>query len=192
MIEPQDLTFLVLCGGAATRMGGVDKPLQRWRDSTLLDHVLASVDTEVPRLISANRNLAAYAKRGPVITDEQASVRCASPLSGILAALEHIDTNWLLVAPGDTPELQPGWHTALLDNATESKPAVIFDGQQQQHLHSVIPRGARHSLAKFLAAGHMQVWKWLAEAEALAVPVGDAAAADMFRNVNTLSDLNLD
>ena len=49
-------------------MNGSDKPLLSWHGKPLLDHLLASVPTEVGRLISANRNLDEYAHRGRVLT----------------------------------------------------------------------------------------------------------------------------
>ena len=64
---PDDLTFLVLCGGAGRRMGGADKPLTPWRGTPMVDHVLASVPPAIPRLISANRNIDAYGRRAPVV-----------------------------------------------------------------------------------------------------------------------------
>ena len=67
-------TALLLAGGQARRMGGVDKGLQTLHGQTLAAHVLASLaaQSQPPArcLISANRHLDAYAALGwPVLAD---------------------------------------------------------------------------------------------------------------------------
>ncbi len=101
MLAETDITALVLCGGAATRMGGVDKPLQLIEKAGLalpmLDHVIATFPSHSPLLISANRSIATYQRRGSVITDgEQVG---SGPLLGVLAGLSSAETEWLLVCP---------------------------------------------------------------------------------------------
>ena len=115
MIAEKDITALILCGGAATRMGGVDKPLQMTEKAGLvlpmLDHVIATLPANAPLLINANRSLDAYALRGSVITaGEQEG---SGPLLGVLAGLRSAQTEWLLVCPGDMPYLEQGWHEAI-------------------------------------------------------------------------------
>ena len=115
MIAEKDITALILCGGAATRMGGVDKPLQMTEKAGLvlpmLDHVIATLPANAPLLISANRSLDAYALRGSVITDGEQEG--SGPLLGVLAGLRSAQTEWLLVCPGDMPYLEQGWHEAI-------------------------------------------------------------------------------
>ena len=115
MIAEKDITALILCGGAATRMGGVDKPLQMTEKAGLvlpmLDHVIATLPANAPLIISANRSLDAYALRGSVITDGEQ--KGSGPLLGVLAGLRNAQTEWLLVCPGDMPYLEQGWHEAI-------------------------------------------------------------------------------
>ena len=115
MIAEKDITALILCGGAATRMGGVDKPLQMTEKAGLvlpmLDHVIATLPANAPLIISANRSLDAYALRGSVITDGEQ--KGSGPLLGVLAGLRSAQTEWLLVCPGDMPYLEQGWHEAV-------------------------------------------------------------------------------
>jgi molybdopterin-guanine dinucleotide biosynthesis protein A len=101
VIAEKDITALILCGGAATRMGGVDKPLQMTEKAGLvlpmLDHVIATLPANAPLLISANRSLDAYALRGSVIKDGEQ--KGSGPLLGVLAGLRSAQTEWLLVCP---------------------------------------------------------------------------------------------
>ena len=58
MIDPQDITGLILCGGRGTRMGGVDKGLQNHHGMPLALHALMRLQPQVgPVIINANRNL---------------------------------------------------------------------------------------------------------------------------------------
>ena len=142
MIAEKDITALILCGGAATRMGGVDKPLQMTEKAGLvlpmLDHVIATLPANAPLLISANRSLDAYALRGSVITDGEQ--KGSGPLLGVLAGLRSAQTEWLLVCPGDMPYLELGWHEAIRQFSekgaehTVSKSDRQTDDQAKEHV----------------------------------------------------------
>lgn len=142
MIAEKDITALILCGGAATRMGGVDKPLQMTEKAGLvlpmLDHVIATLPANAPLLISANRSLDAYALRGSVITDGEQEG--SGPLLGVLAGLRSAQTEWLLVCPGDMPYLEQGWHEAIRQFSREgaehtvSKSDSHTDDKAEKHV----------------------------------------------------------
>lgn len=142
MIAEKDITALILCGGAATRMGGVDKPLQMTEKAGLvlpmLDHVIATLPANAPLLISANRSLDAYALRGSVITDGEQEG--SGPLLGVLAGLRSAQTEWLLVCPGDMPYLEQGWHEAIRQFSrkgaehTVSKSDSHTDDKAEEHV----------------------------------------------------------
>jgi len=142
VIAEKDITALILCGGAATRMGGVDKPLQMTEKAGLvlpmLDHVIATLPANAPLLISANRSLDAYALRGSVITDGEQEG--SGPLLGVLAGLRSAQTEWLLVCPGDMPYLEQGWHEAIRQFSrkgaehTVSKSDSHTDDKAEEHV----------------------------------------------------------
>ena len=181
-----DLTFLVLCGGMGSRMRGQDKPLLKYKGTPMIDLVLASAP-DLPYLISANRNLQTYAQRAPVFTDREVDTEIASPLNGVLGALERINTEWLLVAPGDSPALpNHWWHPlyAVLDETTSG--AVVHDGERQQNLHLILNRRLGPQLRQFLRDGHGEVWRFLQTAGVIRV---DVPHPDWFKNVNEAEDL---
>jgi molybdopterin-guanine dinucleotide biosynthesis protein A len=142
VIAEKDITALILCGGAATRMGSVDKPLQMTEKAGLvlpmLDHVIATLPANAPLLISANRSLDAYALRGSVITDGEQEG--SGPLLGVLAGLRSAQTEWLLVCPGDMPYLEQGWHEAIRQFSrkgaehTVSKSDSHTDDKAEEHV----------------------------------------------------------
>ena len=187
----QNTSFLVLCGGAGQRMGGVDKPLLDWHGKPMLEHVLASVPAPMPKLISANRNLANYADYGLVFTDTQAAAgdkALGGPLLGVLGGLMFATTQWLLISPGDTPDLPTNWWQTMLDAGDERSNIVAHDGSRQQHLHLLLRvcKATRDSLHDYLHSGRFEVYRWL-ETIALGQAMFDGPAG--FKNVNRPTDL---
>ena len=179
-----NVTFLVLCGGAGTRVEGKDKPLLGWQGVPMVDNVLASVPTELPKLISANRNLNAYAKRGEVVTDSTLPGR--GPLVGILAGLSACTTAWLLVAPGDTPALPAGWWQHMIAAVNEETPNVVaHDASRQQNLHLLLHvESVRDNLNSFLQQNRHQVHLWLDT-----ISHSNAVFDQTFNNINRLDQI---
>ena len=107
MTSKQEITGLVLCGGAGRRIGGQDKGLAPFRGTPLVEHVIKRLQPQVGQIIlSANRNLSRYQTWGfPVFPDTDCSGQ--GPLSGILTGLLRCDSPCLAIVPCDAPFL-PG------------------------------------------------------------------------------------
>ena len=98
------ITGIILCGGPGARIDGADKPLLRWRDAPLIEHLAGRLSSQVEAIvISANRNEATYARYGEVVGDELRNYQ--GPLSGIAACLPHCTGEFAFVCPGDAPLL---------------------------------------------------------------------------------------
>jgi molybdopterin-guanine dinucleotide biosynthesis protein A len=167
-------------------MRGQDKPLLDYDGIPMIDRVRAS-GPNVPLLISANRHLEAYQTRGAVFTDQEVNTCAETPLNGILGGLERASTEWLLVSPGDTPELPAGWWKALrLAVVRGSDGAVVHDGLRQQHLHLLLRTTLAPSLRQFLQAGHYEVWRFLQLSQ---IKRAHVPHPEWFINVNTEQEL---
>lgn len=187
--QDMDMTFLVLCGGAGSRMAGRDKPLLEFGGTPMIDLVLASAPEHIPRLISANRNLDEYQQRAAVVTDRVHSISAASgPLIGVYAGLCTATTTWLLVAPGDTPCLADDWWRVMQRASGGRRNVVAHDGHRQQHLHLLLRRRkVIDGLRLYLSAGHHQVYAWLESVDLVQARFDNP---DAFRNINTEQDLH--
>lgn len=180
------VTGLILAGGAGRRMGGADKGLLEIAGRPLVAWVLAALAPQTGRLlISANRNLARYATFGvPVVED-----RCGGfqgPLAGIAAALDTIETGWLLVSPCDTP-LLPRDLAARLSSALVEQRAVVAigaDTKRSHPLHALIPRHLAGDLAEYLDRGGRSVLGWVERHR----PAVAGFADDVFCNINRPED----
>ncbi|WP_264812285.1 NTP transferase domain-containing protein, partial [Gluconacetobacter sacchari] len=116
---------VVLAGGAATRMGGGDKPLLTAGRMTLLARLLMRLAADGMTLaISARGDGGRFAAYGlPVLPDP---VEGAGPLAGVLAAMDWaagLGRPWVLTVPGDTPFVPRGLAAALAPG-----PAVAASG----------------------------------------------------------------
>lgn len=167
-------------------MGGADKGLVDWHGAPLVLHVLQRLQPQVATvLISANRNLATYRCWAPVLEDPDPS-SFAGPLTGILAALHAMRTDWLAVAPCDLPAL-PRDAVVRLAAALEGRLAAYAAPAGIGHsLVCLLHRSLAPGLARQLAEGDARVRAWFAAIEARAVPF---AEADGFVNVNAPADL---
>jgi molybdopterin-guanine dinucleotide biosynthesis protein A len=203
MINPQDITAVILAGGRGSRMGGVDKGLQSFKGLPLALHTLQRLHMgggvgEV--MINANRNLAAYESFGvPVWPDGLADY--AGPLAGFLTGLERCETPYLLTVPCDTPllpfDLAQRLSAALLaqdaDLAMVSAPEAGRDGQIQlraQPVFCLLRIALLENLVHFTQAGGRKIDAWTAQHTTALVPFdqpGDDPQA--FFNANTLAEL---
>ena len=102
-----DVTGVILAGGLARRMGGVDKGLVELAGRPMIEHVLDALRPQVgPLLINANRNLDRYSAYGhPLINDTLAGY--LGPLAGVLSAMQRLVTGYLVTVPCDAPRLAP-------------------------------------------------------------------------------------
>ena len=187
MIGAADVTGLILCGGAGTRLGGRDKPLELLGGVPLVEHVRERLQPQVARvLISCNRNFDAYGRWNDTIVRDEAANR--GPLGGVLAGMDSTQTEYLFVCPGDAPFLS----TTLVDNlasALDRNPADIAiprDGVRRQHLFPLMRRSLAGPLRHYLDTGGRSVHAFV---ETQRTVVIDAADREAFFNVNSEADL---
>ncbi|MGN6109627.1 MAG: molybdenum cofactor guanylyltransferase [Kofleriaceae bacterium] len=186
-----DVTALILAGGKATRLGGVDK-----RDLVIAGRTIFERQREVlaprvgelivssPRVVPGHRH----------VVDRVAD---AGPLGGIAAGLAAATTPWLLVVAGDMPELAGPVIDLLLGRAVPGVDAVgIRIGGLPEPLLSVLRvAAARPVVEAQLAAGRLKASRLLTETglvvdwvDEAAVRAVDPALRSLF-NVNEPADL---
>lgn len=199
-ITPADITGVILCGGRGSRMGGVDKGLQPYRGMPLAMHALLRLSPQAGQvMISANRNLAAYASFGvPVWPDSVAGsvaefvADYPGPLAGWLTGLQRCETPYLLTVPCDTPgfptDLSARLAEALSREGAEiAMAATMEDGRLQvQPVFCLVDARLLESLTACLKSGERKIHRWTAQHRCATVVFDDAGA---FVNANTLAEL---
>lgn len=180
------ITAIILCGGRATRLGGVEKPLADLGGRSLLSHVIARLEPQVDSIVlSIGRGSARYAGFGyPVVVDDDPD---EGPLAGIVSALAVVDTPWTLTTPADTPFLPLNLVRALAPSCREHGAAVVSAGGHRQNLAMLLDEEQATALTEFYRAGGRAVHRWLVASGVDEVALPEAA----FLNINTPDDLAL-
>jgi molybdopterin-guanine dinucleotide biosynthesis protein A len=176
---------LVLAGGQARRMGGVDKALLPFGEHTMLAAVIAALDLPVVA-ISANGNPTRFAAyRCPVLAD--GAFQDQGPLAGILAGLEWaagLGMAALLTAPCDTPCLPRG-----LAGLLWPPPCSVVSGGRRHHLVATWPVSCAEELHRVLSGDGSRSVGWFAERIGMHYVAFACDTFDPFANVNTPEDL---
>lgn len=186
-MQSEAITGVVLAGGRATRMGGVDKGLQLLNGRPLWRHVADSLEPQVGRLvISANRNLEYWHTSGyAVYRDTQADY--PGPLAGMLAIMQQVDSPWFVFCPCDTPFI-PSFLVERLVQQKASAPVVwVHDGERDHPAVALVHRRIIPELGTYLAHGERRVMVFMRQVGGHPVNFSDVKSA--FINVNTLDDL---
>lgn len=204
MIDPKDITGLILAGGRGSRMGGVDKGLQDFMGLPLALHALTRLQAGGAvgtLLINANRNRSTYESFGvPVWPDTLADY--AGPLAGFLTGLARCNTPYLVTVPCDTPllplDLVPRLAQALM--AQEADIAMVGAPEINQQTGQIDVRsqpvfclmrvGVQSSLQRFTQGGGRGIGAWAASQKTIVVPFDRPTDnPQAFANANTLADL---
>jgi molybdopterin-guanine dinucleotide biosynthesis protein A len=195
-VSHPDTLGVILAGGLARRMGGVDKVRIRIGRAAILERVLTRLRPQCARLVlNANTDAARFADVGvPVVADSVPDF--PGPLAGILAGLDFAAAQtpaaaWVVSAPSDCPflprDLVPRLHQARHD-ADATLACAASDGRQ----HPVValwPVALREDLRRALTEeGVRKVGEWSAHYK-VGVAEWPAAPVDPFFNVNTPDDV---
>lgn len=188
---------IILAGGKALRMGGLDKCLSDVGGQVLLSRVVAIVAPHVDLLaISANGDPDRFHRfKLPVLPDTLGFD--AGPLAGVLAGLDWaaeqgIDT--LISVPGDTPflpaDLVPRLLIASKPTGTSLAASPDPTGRLRRHPTCALwPVKRRHALRASLNEGLRKVGLW-ADQEGASTEIFGSDPFDPFFNVNTPDDLD--
>ncbi len=185
---------LILAGGQARRMGGVDKALIELAGETLLARCIARLAPQCGSLLlSANSEPEDYASFGiTVLADVSATQE--GPLAGLLAALDQIARNksadFIVSVPVDTPFVSHDLVSRLRDayKKDDAAIAVATSGARSHHAVALWPVAIFDSMRAAFAAGERSVGRFAAQHRIVQVewPV---APIDPFFNINTPNDL---
>lgn len=183
------VTGVVLAGGRARRMGNKDKGLIQYNGQPLVGYAIDALKSVVAQImINANRNQEAYTRFGyPVIVDLTDTYD--GPLAGILSALKHTDTPYLLSIPCDCPLIQPRLLKRMVDTIIlkQAQAGVAFDGERIHPVFLILKTELVNSLESYLASGQRKIDTWLFQHQLEKIDISDHP--EIFKNINTPQDL---
>jgi molybdopterin-guanine dinucleotide biosynthesis protein A len=193
MILLEKITGLILAGGRAQRMGGIDKGLIPFHRKPLIESTVSRLKPQVDSiLINANRNITQYASYGyPVIMDETPDF--SGPLAGFLAGFKACQTPYLLTAPCDSPLLPNELGTRLAAELERGSFQLVYASTKEadgkvwaQPVFCLMRADIQDSLVSFLKKGDLKIDRWFKELNSSTVIFDDTQA---FANVNTPEEL---
>ena len=207
-IPAASVCAVILAGGRATRMGGVDKGLQLFHGESLAAIALQRLLQQnggAPAMvaINANRNAQHYAALGvPVWADSVPDF--VGPLAGFLVAMEQCQGHYdyVLSVPCDSPlfplDLLQRLSAAMVAEQADIAMAMAPDAQEDgstvlrpQPVFCLMRSSLVENLRHFIAGGGRKIGAWTASHHQTKVPFnafGDDPRA--FANANTLDELH--
>lgn len=193
MISSKDITGLILAGGRAQRMGGIDKGLIPFHGKPLIDSAIAKLKPQVHTIvINANRNITKYASYGyPVIMDETPDF--SGPLAGFSAGLKICKTPYLLTSPCDSPLLPDNLAQLLTIEMQRGDFQLVYASSKEadgkiwaQPVFCLMRSDLQDSLNQFLQKGDLKIDRWFKDLRSSTVIFEDP---QVFANVNTPEEL---
>jgi len=185
----KNITAIILSGGRATRMGGLEKGLVLLQGKPLISHVIARLTPQVDEiLINANRELDKYQTLNlPIIEDDIPDY--IGPLAGFSLGLQHCKSDYLLTVPCDSPLLPSDLASRLL-SALSQHHADVAIAKSSGNAHPVFclcKKSVLPSLIDYINLGGRKVSTWQKSQAYIEVDFNDCD--DAFINLNTLEDL---
>ena len=183
------ISAIILSGGRATRMNGVDKGLILLQNKPLVTHVIERLTPQVAEiLINANREIVAYESFGlPVLKDE--TDEFIGPLAGFLLGLTHAKHEYVLTVPCDSPLLPLDLVARLLNGLQMAKSdiAVSSSDENTHPVFCLMKKSVLPSLQAYIESGERRVSAWQKSLNYVEVDFSDCSEA--FTNLNTFEDL---
>jgi molybdopterin-guanine dinucleotide biosynthesis protein A len=183
------VSSIILSGGLATRMGGVDKGLVLFQQKPLIQHVIDRLTPQTSEIIiNANREIPQYEAFGyPVLQDDIAGF--IGPLAGFSLGLQHAKHDYLLTVPCDSPLLPMDLADRLKANLlTQDADVAVASSDGNAHpVFCLCKTNALPSLLSYLQLGGRKVSAWQKSLHYIEVDFSDQAEA--FVNLNTQADL---
>ena len=193
MILTKDITALILAGGRAQRMGGIDKGLIPFHGKPLIESAIAKLKIQTQTIIiNANRNITKYAGYGyPVIMDETPDF--SGPLAGFSVGLKACKTPYLLTSPCDSPLLPSNLAELLSTEMERGDFELVYASSKEtdgkvwaQPVFCLMRSNLQDSLNQFLQKGDLKIDRWFKELRSSTVIFDDPL---FFANVNTPEEL---
>lgn len=189
VFDKESITGIVLAGGRARRMGGIDKGLVPLCGRAMIEHVLDHLSGQVGTVvINANRNSDTYAALPGhhgcrIVPDRDGSY--AGPLSGMSAGLRAAATPWCVTVPCDSPlmgtDIVQRLYRALQAGGADI--AVAHDGERAHPVVTLLSADLAPSIDAFLESGERKIDRWFDRHNWVHADFSDAP--EYFINVNT-------
>jgi len=187
------MTGIILAGGKAGRMGGINKAFIEVGGERLIDRtmrVYRPLFGEI--IISTNSPLEYLEFDARLITD---IYRGKGPLGGIHAGLLHATCEHAFVSACDMPFLSEAFIRHMIERAAGYDLVVPVTANGFESLHAIYSRKCLPVIESQIERGELKVSHLFKKFKTLEIPVDEIRRFDpegrLFANLNRPGDLNL-
>jgi len=183
---PRDVTALILAGGKARRLGGVDKRTLVVDGRTIFERQVAVLAPRVAEIVvSSPRVIDGFRTVSDAIAD-------GGPLAGIAAGLAAATTPWLFVLAGDMPHVSGALVDLVLAQRRDDVDAVgiRIGGLPEPLVCALRVAACRPVVAARLAARRLKASRLLADGELSVAWVEEAAVRALDPELRVLANVN--
>ena len=185
-IENSQITGVVLAGGKATRMGGIDKGLVELNGIPMCKVVIDQLDPQVAEvLVNANRNIEVYEGFGVRVVQDQMQ-GFLGPLAGLFSAMSVAPTPWVITVPCDGPFLNADYVERMMMASDDFDIVVARDERRLQPTFILSKTYLMDDLEDFLQSGERKIDRWFVKHKWSEADFSDSP--DCFLNINTEQD----
>lgn len=172
----------VLTGGRSARMG-TNKALLPLQGKTVVEHIAGEMAAVVPQVVLVGLLPQKIRLPWPSIPDVQPG---RGPVGGLVTALQHLQTEWLLVCACDMPGVTRQLFAALVNQASHSSAQCILAADNRVHpLCAVYHRSTLAVFRQALEAEQPRMQDVIAKLNVERLPVSDPK---LLFNINTPED----
>ena len=188
--EKGNTAGILLAGGRATRMGGVNKGLMPFSGEPMAGRIIRRLRPQVGTIVaSVNRDAEAYIELGADLTIADRLTGFPGPLAALDAAGTVTDAEWLLTVPCDVPLIPEDLLQKLSSGFAETHvPALTVraDGRDQNTI-ALVHRSLLPTIRPFIERGDRKLGLWFDENKRARVEWADPGFG--FVNVNSPEEL---
>ena len=183
-------TGVILAGGQARRMGGIDKGLVELAGVSMCKIVIDLLAPQVAEvLVSANRNIETYRGYGVRVIEDEIS-GYLGPLAGLASAMRAANTPWVITVPCDGPFLSEVYVARMsAEDDGQIDVVVARDAERLQPTFMMARVELLENLMRFLESGERKIDKWFAMHRFTTADFSDTP--DCFLNINSPEDREL-
>ncbi|MBI2931680.1 MAG: molybdenum cofactor guanylyltransferase [Planctomycetes bacterium] len=182
----EDVACIILAGGRATRLGGVEKGLVPVAGRRLLDHVLARVRGHFPTTLVVTSRSDAYREFGlPCVPDRLTQ---GSSITGLHAGLCEVRELWALAIACDMPAVSVSLVERLAAERADADVVMPVHSEGEEPLHALYAKSCVPIIERFAARGEWKMTAFHAEARVRRVRVAPLEFA--WRGVSPFVNLN--
>ncbi|MBS83332.1 MAG: molybdenum cofactor guanylyltransferase [Gammaproteobacteria bacterium] len=186
-IKKNQLTTLILAGGKATRMEGIDKGLMSIDGNYIINYI-SNIAKKYSKdvIVNVNRNFEKYESMGMVICKD-IKKGFQGPLAGIHSGLLMIDTEYMITVPCDGPFIKDIFFEKMISLNDNYDINVAHDGKRIQPVYSMYKKKLVNNLEDFLKTDQRKIDLWFKKNSTNLVDFSQYI--EMFVNINDTNEL---